>query len=176
MIAMTPSFWQGLEQGIYWITPRIAIVRFATPERCQHLLAQGVTHILNVAEGPSLAETRLAGFQSVVDVPIVDLARIPDDVVLRCLDRIDEALRVADSKLYVHCTAGQNRSPTVLWLYLVACGTDPESAKRLIVRRCPDAIPGHGHLVDAELIELARQHGTRSGMAAVGVDLSDPPQ
>ena len=61
---MIPSFWQGLEQGIYWITPRIAIGRFATVERCQHLLAQGVTHILNVAECPASPKRGSPGFKA----------------------------------------------------------------------------------------------------------------
>jgi len=161
---MTPSFWQGLEQGIYWITGRVAIGRFVTPERCRHLSEQGVTHILNVADTPSLPATGQAGFRQVVDVPIVDLRRIPDATALACLDAIHAALAVSDSKLYVHCTAGQNRSPTIFWLYLVACGVDSDAAKRMITLRCPDAIPGHGHLLDDSLIEVVRSHGKVRGM------------
>jgi protein-tyrosine phosphatase len=169
-----PSFWEGLEQGIYWITPRIAIGRFATPERCHRLIEQGVTHVLNVADAPSLSEIRQAGFVSVVDMPVADLQRIPDTIAVRCLDVIHEALTPAESKLYLHCTAGQNRSPTILWLYLVACGTQPDAAKRMIVLRCPDAIPGHNNLRDDQLIEVVRSHGKIRGLPGAAQSAIDP--
>jgi protein-tyrosine phosphatase len=171
---MQLSFWQGLEQGIYWITRRVAIGRFTTPERCCHLTEQGVTHILNVGDAPTLAEVRGAGFQSVVDIPVADLQRIPDATAIRCLDAIHDALCATDSKLYIHCTAGQNRSPTILWLYLIACGIDRDAAKRMIVLRCPDAIPGHGNLQDEALIEAVRMHGKARGMPRNAIDAIQP--
>src|SRR5580704_3733254 len=123
IIAMEASLARGFEDGIFWITERIAIGRFATVERSRRLLELGVTHILNVGDTPSLAEVATAGFQSVAEVPLEDLTLIPCEAALRCLDLMHEVLSVPDSKLFVHCTAGQNRSPTVIWLYLVACGT-----------------------------------------------------
>lgn len=171
---MTPSFWQGLEQGIYWITGRVAIGRFVTPERCCHLVEQGVTHILNVADTPSLPETGQAGFQKVVDIPIVDLHRIPDATALSCLDMMYAALGVSASKLYVHCTAGQNRSPTIVWLYLVACGVNPDAAKRMITLRCPDAIPGHGNLLDDRLLETVHSYGKIRGMPEAAENALEP--
>jgi protein-tyrosine phosphatase len=161
---MEPSLARGFEDGIFWITQRIAIGRFATVERSRRLLELGVTHILNVGDTPSLAEVATAGFQSVANVPLLDLTRIPSEVALRCLDLIHEALSVPNSKLFLHCTAGQNRSPTILWLYLVASATPSEEAKQLIVARCPDAVPGHKSLVDPQLIEAARQHGLARGL------------
>jgi protein-tyrosine phosphatase len=138
------------------------------------LIEQGVTHVLNVADAPSLPEAKAAGFRTVVDLPVADLARIPDAIALACLDAIHEALVVADSKLYAHCTAGQNRSPTVFWLYLVACGVDREAAKRMIVRRCPDAIAGHSSLVDDELIQVVRSHSKTRGMPGPARDAIEP--
>lgn len=132
--------------------------------RCRQLLRYGVTHILNVAEAPSLPEVVQAGFQCVADVPIVDLRRISDAVAIRCIDCMYEALIAPGSRFYVHCTAGQNRSPTVVWLYLVACGVSTEAAADRIVKRSPDAIPGHGNLVDAALIEVVRCHAMSRGM------------
>ena len=64
-----------------------------------------------------------------------------------------------DTKLYIHCSAGQNRSPTGLWLYLIALGMEREAAARLIVERCPDAVPGHSALVDDDLIAEIRSYG-----------------
>ena len=34
-----------------------------------------------------------------------------------------------DSQVYIHCIAGQLRSPTALWLYLMACGVPPMGTK-----------------------------------------------
>jgi hypothetical protein len=164
---MEPSLLQGFDEGIFWIMPRIAVGRFATVERARRLSAYGVTHMLNVADAPSLADVGKEGFQSVADVPLRDLTLIPREAALRCLDLMHEALSVPGSKLYVHCTAGQNRSPTVVWLYFVAFGTQPEEAKRLIVLRSPDAIPGNASLVDDELIEAARQHGRTRGFGRI---------
>ncbi len=109
-----------------------------------------------------------AGFQRVANVPLQDLTLIPSEAAAAVLNLMRDASAVPDVKLYVHCTAGQNRSPTVVWLYLVACGMPPGEAKRLIVARSPDAIPGNASLVDDELIEAARQHGRARGFVTVG--------
>ena len=164
---MEPSLFQALEEGIYWITRRIAVRRFAKVDRAQRSLNHGLTHILNVADAPSLSQIVKAGFQSVADVPLQDLTLIPSEAAVRRLDLMHDTLSVPDVKLYVHCTAGQNRSPTVVWLYLVACGTPPEEAKQLIVARSPDAIPGNASLVDDELIEAAHQHGRARGFGGI---------
>jgi protein-tyrosine phosphatase len=155
-----PCLLQALEDGVFPITKRIAIGQFASEERCCRLIDRGVTHVLNVSDCESLASTAKAGFRKVIDFSVADLARIPDEHALRCLDTIHGVMSEPGSKLYIHCTAGQNRSPTVLWLYLVACGMEAGKAKHLIVERCPDAVPGHGSLVDDELIAAVRIHGS----------------
>ncbi len=68
-------------------------------------------------------------------------------------------LSVDGSRVYVHCIACQNRSPTILWLYFVACGMDDNAAKELISQRCPVAVPGHNSLVDEQLVARVREHG-----------------
>ena len=80
---------------------------------------------------------RRRAFRVVADVPRRDLTLIPSEAALRCLDLMHEALSVPGSKLYVHCTAGQNRWPTVVWLCLVSCRTPPEEANRLLVAQLP---------------------------------------
>jgi hypothetical protein len=65
----------------------------------------------------------------------------------------------ADSHVYVHCVAGHLRSPTILWLYLIACGIAPEEAREWITTRSPDAAPGGSRMIDESHIEFARQHG-----------------
>lgn len=163
----------ALQQGIFWITRRIGIGQYATLARCDDLLAYGVTHILNVGEAKSLPELIDRGTLQIVEVPIVDLERMDDETAIRCVNLIHEIMAQPDSKLYVHCVAGQNRSPTVLWLYLLACGMDEVAAQRLIVERSPDAVPGHKQLIDRELIKLVRKHGIdadlRSSAAATEI-------
>lgn len=153
----------SFHQGVFWVTSRIAIGRFATPGRAKYLQSQGVTHLLNVSDAPSVISEAEFSFVELTDVPITDLNRIPDEQVVRCCDFMNRALEKArHNKIYVHCIAGQNRSPTVVWLYLVSCGADSEVAKRLIVSAFPDAIPGHSLLVDDALIAKVVSHGRKN--------------
>lgn len=78
-------------------------------------------------------------------------------------------LREDASKVYIHCVAGQNRSPTVLWLYFIACGMQPSSAKSLITSHTLDAVPGHSQLVDEHLVSTVVGHGQKNF-----VPLADP--
>jgi hypothetical protein len=152
--------------GVCWLTDRIAFGRFATPERAAFLRSRGITHILNVSDAPSVIEAQQFGFDDVINQPIEDLSRISDDLVFQCCDVIDSVLRSSfHHKIYVHCTAGQNRSPTMVWLFLIACGTEPETAKRMIVSQSPDAVPGHNALVDDELIARVVERGQARNLA-----------
>ena len=121
-MSLHPHLMQAMGDGVFWITKRIAIGQFASGNRCRKLIEAGVTHILNVGDCESLTATTELGFRQVTDVAVVDLTRIPDDVAINCLNTIHAAMSEPDTKLYIHCSAGQNRSPTVLWLYLLAVG------------------------------------------------------
>jgi len=151
-----------MRHRVYWITKRIAQGQFATPERAAALRDQGVSHVLNVGEGGSIISAEAFGFREVRDYPIVDLKRIPDDVALGAMDALHSMLAVAGSRVFIHCVAGQNRSPTILWLYFVACGLPPDDARTLITEHSPDAIPGHGQMVDEQLVALAKSHGAEA--------------
>jgi len=164
-MSLHPQLQQGFKSGVFWITSRIAIGQFASESRCESLLQQDVTHILNVADADTAATARRVEFREVLGVPVVDHELIPVETVLRCLDYINGVMSAPDSRLYIHCIAGQNRSPTILWLFLLACGMDADQAMRLIVERCPDAVPGHSALVDQELIEDVRAHGRKRKMS-----------
>lgn len=154
---------------VFWITRRLALGAYASEARAEYLLAQGVTHILNVSESASVVDVRSGGFRQVADRAIADLERIPDADALACLDTLHEMLQEPGSKVYVHCIAGQNRSPTIVWLYLVACGIAPAEAKELIEKRTLDAVPGHAKLIDEALVQLVQAHGL-----ARYLPLSDP--
>ena len=159
---MDPALRHALDDGIFWITDRLAIGRFPTPERAEALARAGVTHILNVGEAPSLALHR-ERFQ-VTEVAILDLEPIPEAQAAACVDAIHAALAEPTSRIYVHCIAGRNRSPSIAWLYLIACGIDPEVAAQMITSRCPDAVPGHVQLVSEGLVRFIVEYGRSHNM------------
>jgi hypothetical protein len=151
------SFRRALRAQVYPITRGLFQGPFATGTRADDLLAAGVSHVLNVGEVASVLPAGL--FREVAWRPVVDLERVPDDVARDCLDCLHRMLAEPDSRVYVHCVAGWNRSPTVVWLYLVACGLDPIEAKQASGRRSLNAIPAHPKLVDEQLVRLAQEHG-----------------
>jgi len=156
----TPSLKSGMRQQVYWITRRIAQGQFATEERARHLRSQGITHVLNVGESPSIISAEDYGFRAVRDCPTPDFCRLPDAAVLASLNALHEMLSEGDSKVFIHCVAGQNRSPTILWLYFIACGMSRAAAKELITSHTMDAVPGHPQLVDDQLVAAVVAHGS----------------
>ena len=163
-----------MKHRVYWITKRITQGQFATPERADVLRDQGVTHVLNVGEAGSIIAAADFGFRSVVDVPVIDLQLIPAANAYRALDAIYEVVQEPGSVVFIHCIAGQNRSPTILWLFFVACGMSPEEARDLIARRSPDAVPGHGRLVDAALVANVQKYGESKLMQLVDPSVLAP--
>ena len=123
------------------------------------LLRNGITHILNV--GPR-GESQPEGF-AWRWVPIDDLRRIPDEVAIRAIEALHEMVTTPDSRVFVHCLAGQNRSPNTIWLYLVASGVPRDEAAEWIANASFDAVPAHPALVDDDLVQLVREHGSRRG-------------
>jgi hypothetical protein len=144
MFALTKVIWQG---------------PFASPSRLERLRETGITHILNVSDAPNVLCVNDGPFVDVRWVPVVDLERVPRDVAIAGIDTLHAMVTTPDSAVYVHCVAGYNRSPTIVWLYLVACGVDAEGAKEFIGHRSMDAVPGHSRLVDADLINAVKSHG-----------------
>ena len=158
---MRPELAQALHHRVYPITERIAIGQFATPDRASYLLESGYTHVLNVSEAASIIRPSVEGFRQVTDCPFDDFVRLPEDRAPGCLGVLHEMLRSEGSRVYLHCIACRNRSPTVLWFYLLACGVDDDAAKSLITERCLDAVPGHRNLVDDRLVDRVRVHGRK---------------
>ena len=146
---------------VYRISRALSLGPFASPPRCAALIGAGVTHLLNVGEAPSVLGADDGPFREVAWHPITDLERIPDAAALASLETLHRMICEPDAHIYVHCIAGWNRSPTVVWLYLVACGLPPAHARALVETRAPDAVAGHPKLVDTELIEIVRLFGRR---------------
>jgi protein-tyrosine phosphatase len=90
---------------------------------------------------------------------IEDRVLIPIDTALNAIDVIHRSLTADGGRIYVHCMAGWNRSPTIIWLYLRACGIPSGEAARLICAQAFDAVPGHTLLVDSNLIATVQSYG-----------------
>ena len=144
---------------MYRITQCLSVGPFASPERATILRAAGVTHILNVSDGPSAVSGGEDSFAEVEWVPLEDHQRLPLARAAEALDTLHRLISVPDSHVYVHCMAGHLRSPTIIWLYLVACGLSPKVARDLIETRSPDAVAGHFRMVDDEHVLFAQKHG-----------------
>jgi protein-tyrosine phosphatase len=145
---------------VFRITDSIWLGPFASPERKSALTAARITHILNVGEAPSILTTNDGQFRHIIWHPIIDLELIPEPLAVACLESLHQMLSEADARVYVHCIAGLNRSPTVVWLYLVACGIEPAEANAVVEKRAPDAIAGHSKLVGAGLVAAVQKFGS----------------
>lgn len=147
---------------MYRITRSLWLGPFASPERAPALAKAGITHLLNVGEAPSALRDDGGQFLEIAWHPIEDLQRIPDGTAESCLSILHRMVCAPGAVVYTHCVAGWNRSPTIIWLYLIACGIPAQLAKQVIEARARDAVPGHSKLVDDALIETVRLIGSRS--------------
>ena len=142
----------------YWITSTLAVGPFLSPARVPMLQAAGVTDILNVSDARSYPETLSAGFRSVVFIPIADCVPIDPETVIEFLAVLDEMFQCPGSRVFVHCLAGQNRSPTVIWLYLNSLGVNAQVAREMIESVSLDAIGGHPLLLSPETLAAMVAH------------------
>lgn len=145
---------------IFWVTKAIAQGGFPLDEDFDALRQAGVTHLVNLDQ-PYFGATSLgqAGFTDIIIKMIPDGRRLPERTALETLHAMHSILCRPGMRVYVHCNAGISRSPTMVWLYLVACGKDPDEVARHIVAGSPSAIPGNPALVDLELLEKVKAHG-----------------
>ena len=120
----------------------------------------GITHLLNLdLPYVSVPSEGLAEFKGVILQTIPDGRRIPDAKALEILDALHAALLAPDAKVYVHCHAGVSRSPTVVFLYLIACGRDAGTVAERFGEHAPYTRPGNPGLVDIALMEKVSEHG-----------------
>jgi protein-tyrosine phosphatase len=143
---------------MFRITQCLSVGPFASSERAGKLRAAGVTHVLNVSDAAS--ELSAAdGFAEVAAVPLSDSTPLKPATAIAVLDTLHRLASAPGAHVYVHCVAGQLRSPTVLWLYLVALGISPDEAQEWIESRAPDATAGYPLMVGPAHVLLAQKHG-----------------
>lgn len=144
---------------MYRITKALSVGPFATLERAELLRAAGVTHILNVSHHAHEIVFAPGTFAACPWVPMSDSSRLKPTTAIEALNALHSLAAVPDSHVYVHCVAGMVRSPTILWLYLIALGVPPQDARDWIEDRSPVATAGHPAMVDHEHVLLAQMHG-----------------
>jgi hypothetical protein len=111
-----------------------------------------------VSDSRSLPETLSAGFREVVFIPIADCVPIDPDTLAETLATLDRLFLAPQPRVLVHCLAGQNRSPTIIWLFLRSLGVNSTVAKELIEAASMDAVGGHPLLWDNHTIAAMVSH------------------
>lgn len=158
---------------MFRITQCLSVGPFASPQRAEQLLAAGVTHVLNVSDVPG--EVSAAhGFAGVAWVPMKDSRRLLPSTAEWALNTLHQFASKPGAHVYVHCVLGQVRSPTILWLYLIALGISPDEAQEWIESRAPDAVAGHHRMVDHEHVLLAQKYGLANFFPHPRPELSVP--
>ena len=101
-------------------------------EEAEVLKSMGITDILNLDLYYFRPERIEAVGLRIRHLLVNDMYPMTDEMALKVVGEMREALTPPSSKLYVHCNAGTSRSPTAIWLYFLALGIpDSEASKRI---------------------------------------------
>jgi predicted protein tyrosine phosphatase len=138
--------WELARHGIYRITDLIHVGQYPKGEVFQQLRTLGIGTILNVAGG----EYSEPGF-TVFNVPVVDLAEMPLAVADRIVAIVTHAVARGE-RIFVHCIAGQNRSPGAVYISLLALGMGESEAAHLIEDSTLDAVARHEQIITARVV------------------------
>lgn len=114
------------------ITEHILQNGYITEVQAAELQRRGVTHLLNL--DLPYASTRIvmpAGLV-ITELLLHDMAPLSTSDARRVVAVLQRALDLDRGRVYVHCNAGLSRSPTAVWLYLVASGRAPDEASATI--------------------------------------------
>jgi protein-tyrosine phosphatase len=137
------------------------------PEEYEQLRSLNVTAILNLQTEADVHSggikrarqmAKRAGF-GFISVPVMDFDRLelqrklPD-----CVRKLDRLLRVGHT-VYIHCTAGVNRSPTVAVAYLHWCLQWPLDQASTYLHRIRDCCPDLESIRRAKINAVASSSG-----------------
>lgn len=114
------------------------------------LVSLGIRRVINLEtrehyDFKSLARANIELF----NIPLLDIDHpLPDDVIERAVFLIDEAAR-RGNQVYVHCTAGWQRSPAIVACYLINKGISAEKSLALVKEMRPAARFYQSHIASA---------------------------
>ncbi|KOR31432.1 hypothetical protein TI04_00805 [Achromatium sp. WMS2] len=148
---------------IHWITEHIAQGPKPYGNEYQDLVNNGITHILDLTEFSATVQDEITTQLHIIHEYIIDFQFIPYTQVEKCCQIIYDILEQPQHKLYIHCWAGIGRSSTILWLYLIGCGIDPELAKNIIKTANRAATPGNKSLSDSSHISCIKAYAADHG-------------
>ena len=143
------------------ITERILRNGYPTLNDAEGLVGLGVTDLVNLDRDypneKALVEMGLDLHQHFVP----DVTPIERELAVTIISTMRSVLSDPARTVYVHCEAGRNRSPTVIWLYLLSIGHSKESASEMV--RSPNnlLIVPNGLLVselDLSIFEYWQDH------------------
>jgi len=114
------------------IDERIYQNGYISADEAAILKSMGITDILNLDLYYFRPERFMGLGLRIRHILVKDMFPMTDEMAMRVVREIHEALAPATSKLYVHCNAGTSRSPTAIWLYYLALGVSDEEASARI--------------------------------------------
>lgn len=153
--------WKLARHDIFQINSWIYQGGYPNEAAEEELLRLGVTAVINVSGSADNSVTNIPCYS----YPFPDLQPIPVSLVKELITQIAE-LGKQGKKIFIHCSAGQNRSPTVLWLFYLACGISKQDAKKMISNNTLDSVPGHPDLVNEQIIHAALHVGKNMGLSS----------
>lgn len=117
-----------------WVTSRLAVgSAIMTLHNMRRLASMGVTHVLNVeTDFDDSTITGLTGINVLWLPQPDDMRRKPPEWFEQGVSFVEEALTSEESRVYVHCLAGIQRSPMMVLAYLGATGMELGEAVDLI--------------------------------------------
>ncbi len=114
------------------------------------LVALGIRRVINLEtrelyDFKALARANIELF----NIPLLDIDHpLPDDIIERAVSLIDEAAQ-RGNQVYVHCTAGWQRSPAIVACYLIHKGISAERSLALVKEMRPVARFYQSHIASA---------------------------
>ena len=151
----TKMGFRKINSEINWVTAQIAVGAYPDQERIEDLAQNGINQILNVCEVKNV-DIKQDWDIEIEHYPIRDGFLIPTEDAINLVQLLHQYID-SGRKVYVHCAAGQHRSPTVIWLYLISTGLSLAKAGELISNASVDAVPGHPHLFNMDLIRTIQE-------------------
>ncbi len=121
------------------ILDRLWVGRLIRPEEVKLLLQMGITHVVSLQSDEDLANYGISvkKLLKAYESAGIELRRIATQDfnqeaisknLANCVGEVESALELRWAKVYLHCTAGINRSPTVAAAYLIRSRKIPAQA------------------------------------------------